>query len=100
MPIASGRECIHSLFHLDTPSVTVVIRTHHDPVTGSQFNYLPPCIPIDPTHVDNLTIFRKQLLDVLRTLDYPSYRALVGGMIESLDFERGFNALLHTIPRL
>ncbi|MBG7608496.1 MAG: hypothetical protein IZT59_10770, partial [Verrucomicrobia bacterium] len=64
VPITSGRECIHSLFHLDTPSVTVVIRTHHDPGTGPQYNYLPPHIAINPLHVDDLTMRRKQLLDV------------------------------------
>jgi len=100
VPIISGRECIHSLFHLDTPSVTVVVRTHHDPGTGPQYNYLPPHIAIDPVHADNLTMRRKQLLDVLETLDHPEYVALVGEMIESLDFERGFHTLLHTMPRL
>ena len=70
VPITSGRENIHSLFHLDTPSVTVVVRTQHDPGTGPQYNYLPPHVAIDPLHVDALTMRRKQLLDVLETLDH------------------------------
>ena len=70
VPITSGRECIHSLFHLDTPSVTVVVRTHHDPGTGPQYNYLPPHIALDPIHADALTMRRKQLLDVLENLDH------------------------------
>ncbi len=100
VPITSGRECIHSLFHLDTPSVTVVVRTHHDPGTGPQYNYLPPHIAIDPVHADALTMRRKQLLDVLETLDHPGYVELVGEMIESLDFERGFHTLHHAMDRL
>jgi hypothetical protein len=100
VPITSGRECIHSLFHLDTPSVTVVVRTHHDPGTGPQYNYLPPHIAIDPIHADALTMRRKQLLDVLETLDHPSYATRVREMVESLDFERGFNTLLHAMDRL
>lgn len=100
VPITSGRECIHSLFHLDTPSVTVVVRTHHDPGTGPQYNYLPPHIAIDPVHADSLTMRRKQLLDVLETLDHPRYGALVAEMIESLDFERGFNTLHHAMDHL
>ena len=100
VPITSGRECIHSLFHLDTPSVTVVVRTHHDPGTGPQYNYLPPHIAIDPVHADALTMRRKQLLDVLETLDHPGYATLVGKMIESLDFERGFHTLFHAMDRL
>lgn len=98
--ITSGRECIHSLFHLDTPSVTVVVRTHHDPGTGPQYNYLSPHIAINPVHADALTMRRKQLIDVLETLDHPSYATLVGEMIASLDFERGFSILNHAMTRL
>jgi len=100
IPITSGRECIHSLFHLDTPSVTVVVRTHHDPGTGPQYNYLPPHIAINPLHADALTTRRKQLLDVLETIDDPGYANLVGEMMASLDFERGFSILRHAMPRL
>ena len=100
VPITSGRECIHSLFHLDTPSVTVVVRTHHDPGTGPQYNYLPPHIAIDPLHSDPLTMRRQQLLDVLETLDDPDYAKFVDEMVESLDFERGFHILRHAMSRL
>lgn len=100
VPITSGRDCIHSLFHLDTPSVTVVVRTHHDPGTGPQFNYLPPHIGFDPVQGDALTMRRKQLIDVLETIDYDGYLGLVTGMIEDLDFERGFHTLQHTMDRL
>ncbi len=100
VPIASGRKCIHSLFHLDTPSVTVVVRTQHDPGTGPQYNYLPPHIAIDPLSPDPLTTRRTQILDILENLDHPSYATHVGEMVESLDFERGFSTLLHAMPRL
>lgn len=100
VPITSGRENIHSLFHLDTPSVTVVVRTHNDPGTGPQFNYLPPHIAIDPLHTDTLTMRRRELLSVLEALDDPGYASLVGEMVESLDFERGFLILHHAMGRL
>ena len=100
VPITSGRDCIHSLFHLDTPSITVVIRTHHDPGTGPQYNYLPPHIAINPLHADSLTARRKQLLDVLEAIDDPDYGTHVNEMMGRLDFERGFNMLRHAMPRL
>ena len=100
VPITSGRSCIHSLFHLDTPSVTVVVRTQHDPGTGPQFNYLPPHVALDPVFNDPLTMRRKQLLDVLEQLDDPSYADLVLRMIAELDFERGFFVLQHTMNPL
>lgn len=95
VPITSGRDCIHSLFHLDTPSITVVVRTQHDPGTGPQFNYLPPHIALDPVLDDALTMRRKQLLDVLEQVEDPSYPELVREMIAELDFERGFFILQH-----
>jgi hypothetical protein len=100
VPITSGRDCIHSLFHLDTPSITVVIRTHHDPGMGPQYNYLPPHIAINPLHADSLTARRKQLLDVLEAIDDPDYGTHVNEMMGRLDFERGFNMLRHAMPRL
>jgi hypothetical protein len=100
IPITSGRACIHSLFHLDTPSVTLVIRTHHDPGTGPQYNYLPPYIAINPLHSDPLTARRKQLIDVLETTHDPNYATYINEMLERLDFERGFNMLRHAMPYL
>jgi hypothetical protein len=88
--ISSGRRGIHSLFHLETPSVTVVIRTHSDPGTGPQFTYLPPHLAIDPTQGDSLTARRKQLLDALEQSGDPNYPELVLAMIKHLDLERGF----------
>jgi len=99
VPIVSGREHIHSLFHLDMPSVSVVIRTHHDPGTGPQFTYLPPHVGVDPVPHDALTMRRMQLLDALERLGDPIYPTLVRKMIGELDFERGFfilqNGMVH-----
>src|SRR5258705_9593809 len=100
VPIISGPQQIHSLFHLDSPSVTVVVRTQHDPGTGPQFNYLPPHIAIDPHFNDMLTMRRKQLLDVLAGAEDDSYPALVLEMIADLDFERGLSILHHSIEDL
>jgi hypothetical protein len=37
--IVAGREFIHSLFHLEQPSVTLVARTNHSMLRGPQFDY-------------------------------------------------------------
>jgi hypothetical protein len=100
VPIASGHETIHSLFHLDSPSVTVVVRTQHDPVAGPQFNYLPPHLAIDPLHSDLLTMRRTQVLDVLEQNQDPRYAELVIEMLANLDFERGFYILQHCMNHL
>src|SRR4051794_25475975 len=100
VPIVSGRRTIHSLFHLDSPSVTVVVRTQHDPGTGPQFNYLPPHVAIDPHHGDRLTMRRVQLLDVLEKVEDAGYADLVTEMVADLDFERGFSILYHCMATL
>ena len=100
VPIVSGSSCIHSLFHLDSPSVTVVVRTQNDPGTSPQFNYLPPHIAYDPVFSDTLMIRRKQVLDVLETTGDASYAELVLKMIRELDFERGFHTLQNSMIAL
>jgi len=100
VPIVSGRTGIHSLFHLETPSLTVVVRTHSDPGTGPQFTYLPPHIAVDPVQSDTLTNRRKQLLDVLERTGDEEYAQLVAEMIGRLDFERGFFILQNCITHL
>ena len=100
VPITSGRTCIHSLFHLETPSITIVIRTHSDPGTGPQFTYLPPHVALDPVQQDALTTRRKQLLDVLEHTAAPDYADLVLKMLEELDLERGFFVLQNCFGHL
>jgi hypothetical protein len=98
--ITSGRDFIHSLFHLETPSMTVVVRTHTDPGTGPQFTYLPPHLAIDPFHTDTLTLRRKQVMDMLERTDDPEYPELIVAMLEELDFERGFLVLQNGLTHL
>ena len=93
VPITSGGTCIHSLFHLDTPSITVVVRTHADSGAGPQFTYLPPHVAVDPFFTDALTSRRCQLLDVLAQTEDPAYPDLGREMIADLDFESGFFVL-------
>lgn len=100
VPIVSGRDYIHSLFHLETPSLTVVVRTHNDPGTSPQFTYLPPHLAIDPFYTDALTTRRTQLLDVLERINDPTYPELVLEMIDDLDFERGFFILQNGLTHL
>jgi hypothetical protein len=100
VPITSGAGSIHSLFHLETPSVTVVVRTHSDPGTGPQFTYLPPHVAVDPFFSDALTTRRLQLLDVLDRTGAEDYAEVVRGMVAALDYERGFFTLQNCLGAL
>jgi hypothetical protein len=100
VPITSGSGDIHSLFHLETPSVTLVVRTHSDPGTGPQFTYLPPHVAVDPFFNDALTTRRLQLLDALERTDAEDYADIVRGMVAGLDYERGFFTLQNCLNPL
>lgn len=100
VPITSGGACIHSLFHLETPSLTVVVRTHSDPGTGPQFTYLPPHVAMDPFFTDSLTTRRTQLLDVLEQTGDPAYADIICEMVTDLDFERGVFILQNCLAAL
>ncbi|MFZ0615655.1 MAG: hypothetical protein WAN16_04300 [Chthoniobacterales bacterium] len=100
VPILSGNGCIHSLFHLETPSVTVVVRTHSDPGSSPQFTYLPPHVALDPVKEDALTLRRKQLLDAMERTGDDRYAALVNTMVGTLDLERGFFILQNCMGHL
>lgn len=47
-PIVAGPAFIHAQFHLDRPSVSIVVRTGSDPDQNPQYSYLPPSVAVDP----------------------------------------------------
>jgi hypothetical protein len=100
VPIVAGSAHIHSLFHLDTPSLTIVVRTQTAPGTGPQFTYLPPHVAVDPFHSDTLASRRLQLLDVMERTEDPGYGDAVVELASTLDFERGFFVLQNCLDGL
>ena len=82
--IRSGPQFIHALFHLDHPSVSVVVRNYHDDGAPPQMGYAHPGIGIedanaDPRLVRALELYR-MLVDVGRVRDAEQLvRGIVGG---------------------
>lgn len=88
-PIHSGDRLIHQLFHLEMPSVTLVIRTYEERHHLPQYKYLPPGLAIDPEDRDGLRTRRLIFLDGMargQIDDLPKYaRKLVeNGDLETL----------------
>jgi len=46
--IPAGPELIHTTFHLDRPTVSIVVRTHSEHLGQPQYSYLPPGLAFDP----------------------------------------------------
>jgi hypothetical protein len=64
-PIVAGNRLIHSTFHLDRPSLTVVVRTLSEIDQLPQYSYLPPTIAYAQDHDVPSVQRRTQLLRML-----------------------------------
>jgi hypothetical protein len=77
-PIVAGQQMIHALFHLDRPSVTLVVRTPGGPGEGGhQFNYHRPCLAIDPFDEDERRQLLRKSLRLLRGHDAEAWRSML-----------------------
>ena len=97
-PIYPGDGLIHSVFHLQMPSVSVVIRTHRDPGTSVQHKYFRPYLALDPFFSNPETTRRLQILDLLGRLDSPRYENVACGMLERADCVETFELLNRCRP--
>ncbi|MDB4961953.1 MAG: hypothetical protein JWP01_1952 [Myxococcales bacterium] len=85
-PIKSGSPFIHALFHLDHPSVSVVVRNYEDADAPPQLGYLPPGIGVEHSVVEPrleraLDLYR-MLVDIGRVRDAEQ---IVSGIIKHGD---------------
>jgi hypothetical protein len=67
--IEPGAGLIHSLFHLDRPSVTIVVRTYRNPSGQPQYCYLKPGLSFDPFARDRTLDRRIQAVLTLADVD-------------------------------
>ena len=63
--IIAGNRFIHATYHLDQPTITVVIRTNSEKCHLPQYCYLEPFIAYDPIHGNAEVKRRLQLLQML-----------------------------------
>ena len=84
---------IHSLFHLDQPSVTVVVRTRTEPAALPQYCYEPPHVARDPFHHDPLGRRRLEALSLLRELDVAKWRAAFSDYVTKGDLQMCYQGL-------
>lgn len=83
--ILAGGAMSHSLFHLDRPSVTVVIRTRQVPGASPQFAYLPPGLALDPFHQPEHLVRQKQGFAMLAEVGHPDLEPLLARAYREAD---------------
>ena len=91
--IRPGRQYIHSLFHLDQPSVTIVVRTDKCPQFQPQFSYYKPFLALDPFFEDESTTKKLQCITALLRAEHPDADRLINRLIEKSDFQTTFAIL-------
>ena len=69
--IVPGDRFVHSLFHLDCPSISVVVRTILPADYSPQYAYMRPGLAVDPFYEPEPLMTQLRLLSGLRTI-YPN----------------------------
>jgi len=96
-PIIAGNRLIHSTFHLDRPSLTVVVRTLSEANKQPQYSYLPPTIAYDPFAIVPSVQRRTQLLRMLLVSGkHAEYKEVAHHLLGTEDSYSVFQFLLST----
>lgn len=97
--IRSGAGCIHSLFHLERPSFTVVVRTTGDVDAHPQYDYQKPHLAEDGHLRDRLLTTRDRLWRLLGLSDPDTLLRTVTGFVARADFQSAWHAVrvTHTV---
>ncbi|HXU04586.1 MAG TPA: hypothetical protein VN903_26670 [Polyangia bacterium] len=88
--ISAGPGFIHSLFHLQRPSVSVVVRTFADPATGLQFRYHRSGFAHQERFEDEVRDRQVQLVDLMLQTEHPSFEVRAGDLIAQGDLHTAF----------
>ena len=101
--ITSGRDgLLHALFHLDQPSVTLVVRNKSEPWALPQYSILKPQVAYASRDLDADTRVRivSRLVNVTNALDHEKAVRILVDEATRLDFPRLFMVLTRSYPIL
>lgn len=91
--IFAGKQYIHSLFHLEQPSATIVVRTHRSPLYLPQYSYHKPNLAIDPFFEEANTTKKIQALTALIRSKHPDTDRYITELLDRSDFQTSFQIL-------
>ncbi len=81
--IEPGADFIHALFHLQMPTITVVVRNDSAFMHRPQYTYLRPGLGFDPFWKDRVFSKRVSSIDALTRLDTEAGWSLLEEMVEA-----------------
>jgi hypothetical protein len=91
--ILPGNEFIHSLFHLERPSVTLTVRTYGIPSAIPQFDYLKPSIAIDPFYKNDVIRKKTESVSLLLNMGHPETQNFICELLEDADLLTTYSIL-------
>jgi hypothetical protein len=83
--IQPGPGFIHSLVHLEPPSVSIVVRTPRTTAGGPQYNYALPGLATDPFHKPEPLQTQLALLQAILATDPQRFESLATKLIQTRD---------------
>ena len=88
--ITSGERMVHSTFHLDEPTLTLVVRSDYEPWSGPQLLIVPPDIAIAPEWLrrDGRVPLIEKALRAMKALGDEKLGETFGRACEELDLPR------------
>lgn len=91
--IVGGRAYIHSLFHLERPSATLIIRTDRSPLELPQFNYHKPHLAVDPFLEQDTIIKKLQVAGAMLRAGHDRADEMIVRWLEECDVHTAFTVL-------
>lgn len=91
--IWGGKRYIHSLFHLEQPSATIVVRTDRSPIELPQFSYEKPNLAIDPFFEQPTTTKKLQILSAAFRAKHPDADRMATDWLSRADLHTTFTIL-------
>lgn len=93
--IWGGRQYIHSLFHLDLPSATIVVRTSGSPLDLPQYSYHKPGLAADPFFERDEITKKLQTISALIRVNRPDTDEQISNLLKQGDLHSSFLYLSH-----
>lgn len=93
----------HRLFHIESPSATLVVRTRGEHLS-SQYTYLPPSIAYDPFYLggaeDTVAFRRRELLTLLGATDFERFRSALVKYLGTCEGSTAFQTVMSSLKLL
>ena len=94
--IWGGRQYIHSLFHLDSPSATICVRTEKSPLDLPQYSYHKPSMALDPFYEEETIKKKVQIISAMSRAKRANMDDCIRELLEESDFQSTFQVLQAT----